>query len=106
MKQFSLFQKKSNYSKLPSETEKLLTKKRVQSSFINKSLNIKRNPKSLEYMTKEVMRYIMESKQNYIDLKEMERSIKVPKRRIYDIINVLESKNIIIVNHFIFIIII
>ena len=55
-------------------------------------------------MTKEVMRYIMLSKQDYIDLKDMENSIKVPKRRIYDVINVLEGKNIIIGNHFIFII--
>ncbi len=50
------------------------------------------------------MRYVMLSKQDYIDLKDMENSIKVPKRRIYDVINVLEGKNIIIGNHFIFII--
>ncbi len=104
MKQLSLFQKKPIYKKLPSEAEQLLTKKRIQSSCINKTLIKKRNPKSLGYMTKEVMRYIMLSKQDYIDLKDMENSIKVPKRRIYDVINVLEGKNIIIGNHFIFII--
>ena len=95
MKQFTPNPKKPNYTKFPSEVEKLLTGKKVKSSFNNKTLSKKRNQKSLEYMTKEIIRYIMQSKQDYIDLKDMESSIKVPKRRIYDVINVLEGKNII-----------
>lgn len=95
MKQLNPNPKKTNYTKFPSEIEKLLTEKRVKSSFNNKTLSKKRNQKSLEHMTKEIIRYIMQSKQDYIDLKDMESSIKVPKRRIYDVINVLEGKNII-----------
>ena len=105
MKQSSYIQKKPIYTKVLSGVDNLLTKKRLNSPIINKTLNKKRNSKSLEYMTKEVMRYIMKYKQDYIDLKDMESSTKVPKRRIYDVINVLEGKNIIIENHFIFIII-
>ena len=90
MKQLPPIQKKPIYKEIPSEV------KRKKSSFINKTINTKRNQKSLEYMTQEVMNYIIQSKQDYIDLKDLERSIKVPKRRIYDVINVFEGKTNII----------
>lgn len=75
-----------------SDTEKNLNKKRKKMTLNNKKLGKKNRPNSLDSMTKEVMKYIIQSKQDYINLKNIAKEIKIPKRRIYDVINVLQGK--------------
>lgn len=47
---------------------------------------------SLYKKTKQFLDYIYESKCNLINLKKAAEKLKIPKRRIYDITNVLKGK--------------
>ena len=47
---------------------------------------------SLDYLTKSVIMYIKEAKSDYINLNKIAKDIKIQKRRLYDIINVLQGK--------------
>jgi hypothetical protein len=54
-----------------------------------------RQSNSLDELTKKFMRYVMEAKNSSINLNSVMKKIKVKKRRIYDITNVLEGKSFI-----------
>ena len=43
-------------------------------------------------MTKEVIKYIKEAKSDYINLNKTAKDINIQKRRLYDVINVLQGK--------------
>ena len=47
---------------------------------------------SLDYMTKEVIKYIKDAKSDYINLNRIAKDIKIQKRRLYDVVNVLQGK--------------
>ena len=51
-----------------------------------------RQPNSLDELTKKFMRCALESNSPIINLNNIMKKIKVKKRRIYDITNVLEGK--------------
>ena len=61
----------------------------------NKKLDKSHRPKSLDFIAKEAINYIIESKKDYINIKNIVKAKKIPKRRIYDVINVLQGKNLI-----------
>ena len=47
------------------------------------------------------MKYIKQSKTDYINLKNIANDIKIQKRRLYDVINVLQGKyNLILFNSY------
>ena len=54
-----------------------------------------RQANSLEEITKKFINCVIEADSNTIDLNTVMKKIKVKKRRIYDITNVMEGKNII-----------
>ena len=54
-----------------------------------------RQPNSLDELTKKFLRCAMEANNSIINLNIIMKKIKVKKRRIYDITNVLEGKSII-----------
>ena len=55
----------------------------------------------MDYLTKKVMKYIKQSKTDYINLKNIANDIKIQKRRLYDVINVLQGKyNLILFNSY------
>ena len=68
----------------------------------NKNPNIHNKKKkarqnnSLEELTKKFVKYASESSDDCIDLNDIMKKMKVPKRRIYDITNVFEGKLMII----------
>ena len=64
-------------------------------------LSKKHGENSLDYLTKKVMKYIKQSKTDYINLKNIANDIKIQKRRLYDVINVLQGKyNLILFNSY------
>ena len=58
----------------------------------NEELAKKQGPKSLNNMTKEVIKYIVQANSDYINLKSVANDLKIQKRRLYDVINVLQGK--------------
>jgi hypothetical protein len=52
----------------------------------------RRQINSLDELTKKFMKYVLEAGTNTINLNEIMKKMKVKKRRIYDITNVLEGK--------------
>ena len=52
----------------------------------------RRQINSLDELTKKFMKYVIEAGNNIINLNEIMKKMKVKKRRIYDITNVLEGK--------------
>ena len=72
--------------------------KRIESNnyFSKKSKKqTSRQTNSLEEITKKFINCVIEADSNTIDLNTVMKKIKVKKRRIYDITNVMEGKNII-----------
>lgn len=59
---------------------------------INEESAKKQVPKSLNNMTKEVIKYIVQANSDYINLKSAANDLKIQKRRLYDVINVLQGK--------------
>ena len=58
----------------------------------NKKKKMNRHNNSLEELTRKFIRYVLENKSDCVDLNEFKKKMKVQKRRIYDITNVLEGK--------------
>ena len=90
-----------NYFKLNLDNNNLLKSKEIDSSEKNVAHNCskklkKRQNNSLEELTKKFINSILESQNNIIDLNKITKKMKVKKRRIYDITNVLEGNLIII----------
>ena len=52
----------------------------------------RRQINSLDELTKKFIKYVIEAGDNIINLNEIMKKMKVKKRRIYDITNVLEGK--------------
>ena len=77
----------------PSNTESFALSRRTKSRQIN----------SLDELTKKFMKCVIEAKNSSINLNSVMKKIKVKKRRIYDITNVLEGNSI--TKKFLFIII-
>ena len=74
-----------------SKKKKFNTKKKSE---FQKDNSKKKN--SLEEITKIFIKYIKNLKTNIIDLNDAVKALNIKKRRIYDITNVLEGKQIII----------
>jgi hypothetical protein len=92
MKTFPLIEKDIKASPFSSDDGLLLNKKRKK---------FQKNKNSLDYLTKKVMKYIKQSKTDYINLKNIANDIKIQKRRLYDVINVLQGKyNLILFNSY------
>lgn len=92
MKQITKQKKDQNGAEFSSSEKQLLNKKRRKLTKDNIELGKKSVPKSLDYMTKEVINYIIKSKSDYINLNKISNDIKIQKRRLYDVINVLQGK--------------
>ena len=85
-----------NYFKLNLDNNNLLQSEEIDSTEKNISHNCsrklkKRQNNSLEELTKKFINSILESQNNIIDLNKITKKMKVKKRRIYDITNVLEG---------------
>ena len=70
----------------------LINKNRRKHLINNAKINKKNEKNTLDYITKEVMKYIIKSNKNIINLKDITNSTKMTKRRLYDVTNVLEGK--------------
>ena len=85
-----------NYFKLNLDNNNLLQSEEIDSTEKNiahiccRKLK-KRQNNSLEELTKKFINSILESQNNIIDLNKITKKMKVKKRRIYDITNVLEG---------------
>ena len=85
-----------NYFKLNFDNNNLLQSEEIDSTEKNVAFNCsrklkKRHNNSLEELTKKFINSILESQNNIIDLNKITKKMKVKKRRIYDITNVLEG---------------
>ena len=74
------------------EKESKLTKKMNQKTYLNKKQKKQRQENSLDELTRSFINYVKETKNVKININEIVKKLKVKKRRIYDITNVLESK--------------
>ena len=92
MKQITKQKKDQNGAEFSSSEKQLLNKKRRKLTKDNIELGKKSGPKSLDYITKEVINYIIKSKSDYINLNKISNDNKKKKRRLYDVINVLQGK--------------
>ena len=84
-KKFSILKVKENNEKQAEENKKIDEAR-------NKKKKMNRHNNSLEELTRKFIRYVLENKSNCVDLNEFKKKMKVQKRRIYDITNVLEGK--------------
>ena len=101
MKTFPLIEKDIKASHFSSDDGLLLNKKRKKFQKNNIELSKKHGENSLDYLTKKVMKYIKQSKTDYINLKNIANDVKIQKRRLYDVINVLQGKyNLILFNSY------
>lgn len=66
-------------------------KNSINRSFLNKKHKNLKNSKSLETKTKKLINYICKLGEDIMDINEAAKALKIKKRRIYDIINVLEG---------------
>ena len=74
------------------EKESKLTKKMNQKTYLNKKQKKQRQENSLDELTRSFINYAKETKNVKININEIVKKLKVKKRRIYDITNVLEGK--------------
>lgn len=78
--------------------EKEKTQKEFQQSqteekmFIGKKQKRQRQENSLDELTRSFINYVKETKSSVININDIVKKLKVKKRRIYDITNVLEGK--------------
>lgn len=91
-----ILQNSKNYFKLISQD---LSFQEENNDSINRSSphNYSRKQKSrqinsLDELTKKFMKYVLDAESNTINLNTVMKKMKVKKRRIYDITNVLEGK--------------
>jgi len=92
MKKLSILKKDSNTAHFSLVNEKFSNRKRKKLKQNNEELAEKQGPKSLNNMTKEVIKYIVQANSDYINLKTVANDLKIQKRRLYDVINVLQGK--------------
>ena len=92
MKQLAKQIKDQNCAEFSSDEKQLLNKKRRISTINSIDLVRKNRQNSLDYLTKAVIMYIKEAKSDYINLNKIAKDIKIQKRRLYDVINVLQGK--------------
>jgi len=90
---FSLNSKKISFQE---ETKRLSIKHQTNNY---KKKQKSRQINSLEELTKKFIKYVLDSESNTINLNTVMKKIKVKKRRIYDITNVLEGKIIYLNNY-------
>jgi hypothetical protein len=92
MKQLSKLKKDSNTAHFSLANEKFLNRKRKKFVQNNEELTKKQETQSLKNMTKDVIKYIVQANSDYINLKAVAKDLKIQKRRLYDVINVLQGK--------------
>ena len=92
MKKLTILKKDSNTAHFSLVNEKFSNRKRKKLKQNNEELAEKQGPKSLNNMTKEVIKYIVQANSDYINLKTVANDLKIQKRRLYDVINVLQGK--------------
>ena len=74
------------------EKESKINKKLNQKTYLNKKQKKQRQENSLDELTRSFINYVKETKNVKININEIVKKLKVKKRRIYDITNVLEGK--------------
>ena len=74
------------------EKDSKITKKLNQKSYLKKKKKKQRQENSLDELTRSFINYVKETKNVNININEIVKKLKVKKRRIYDITNVLEGK--------------
>ena len=92
MKQLSKLKKDSNTAHFSLANEKFLNRKRKKFVQNNEEFAKKQETQSLKNMTKDVVKYIVQANSDYINLKSIAKDLKIQKRRLYDVINVLQGK--------------
>ncbi len=92
---FSLNSKKISFQE---EKKRLSIPIKHQTNYYRKKQK-SRQINSLEELTKKFIKYVLGSESNTINLNTVMKKIKVKKRRIYDITNVLEGKIIYLNNY-------
>lgn len=65
---------------------------KIESKLFNKKTKRQHQENSLDELTKEFVEYVNEAESEIIDLNDVVKKLRVKKRRIYDITNVLEGK--------------
>ena len=83
---FSLFSQDISYQGEKNENKN----KKINNCYYRKKKS--RQINSLDEITKKFMKCVLEAESNTINLNTVMKKIKVKKRRIYDITNVLEGK--------------
>jgi hypothetical protein len=63
-----------------------------EEDFISRRKQKSRQNNSLEELTRKFVKYSIETKSNRINLNSIMKKMKISKRRIYDITNVMEGK--------------
>ena len=71
---------------------KIKKENRLSLIHLNKKQKRQRQENSLDELTKEFIDYVLKSTSKSIYINDLVRKLKVKKRRIYDITNVLEGK--------------
>ena len=74
------------------EKESKINKKLNQKTYLNKKQKKQRQENTLDELTRSFINYVKETKNVKININEIVKKLKVKKRRIYDITNVLEGK--------------
>ena len=88
--------KKLSYVKIKKEKlvnkENSNTNNKISNIHLNKKQKRQRQENSLDELTKEFIDYVLKSTSKDIFINDLVKKLKVKKRRIYDITNVLEGK--------------
>ena len=88
--------KKLSYVKIKKEKlfikENSNTNNKISTIHLNKKQKRQRQENSLDELTKEFIDYALKSTSKDIFINDLVKKLKVKKRRIYDITNVLEGK--------------
>ena len=94
----------SNHSVLSKRSTECTTPKKhsyndesLSKRLLSKKQKRQRQENSLDELTRAFIDYVKELKQTNISINEVVKKLKVKKRRIYDITNVLEGNNTIII---------
>lgn len=81
--------KTSTQEKAKKIDETLIIKEEKQ--FLNKKQKRQRQENSLDELTRAFIKYVKDNKKETININDVVKKLKVKKRRIYDITNVLEG---------------
>ena len=81
----------SKINKIPLKKCEKKSKNTYSKKNLGKKIKRERQENSLDELTREFIKYVKESKNTLININDVVKELKVKKRRIYDITNVLEG---------------